>query len=352
MNERNHFIDNLRWMALFLLFPFHSFIIYNNFGEGNYIKGPENAILSNFTSVLWPWFMPLLFVIAGISSMYALKKRTIKEYFIERIKKLFLPLIFGILIICPFLTYFGELFHNKYNGSYFSQYISFFTKETDLTGYKGGFTPAHLWFLLYLLIISIIAIPFICYIPKKVNLLIERMNILTLIPLFIIPYLGHFIVNIGGRSVGELFCYFILGYYIFSNDNIINKLSKYRWVFGIISITSLPFYLFFTNGVLTSIIQRLYGYCFICFIIGIGKEKLNFQNKMTEYFSNMSFVIYLFHLPWIIIIAYYIMKYIQNIYLQAMIITFLSIPLTIMIVEILRRINITRFMFCLKKVEK
>jgi len=349
MTERKYFIDNIRWMALFLLFPFHSFIIYNNFGEGNYIKGTENIILSNFTSVLWPWFMPLLFVIAGISSMYALRRRAIKEYFIERIKKLFLPLLFGILLICPFLTYFAEKFHNNYTGTYIQQYILFFTKETDLTGYNGGFTPAHLWFLLYLFIISIIAIPFIRLIPKKLNNIIERMNILSLILLFILPYLGHFILNIGEKSVGELFFYFILGYYIFSNEVIINKLSKYFWLFGIISMISLPIFLINENGLINSIIQRLYGFCFISFVIGIGKIKLNFSNKVTEYFSNISFGIYLFHLSWITIIAYYVINYVQNIYLQALIITFSSIPFTIITVELLRRIIITRFMFCLKR---
>ena len=349
MTERNYFIDNIRWMALFLLFPFHSFIIYNNFGEGNYIKGPENIILSNFTSVLWPWFMPLLFVIAGISSMYALRRRAIKEYFIERIKKLFLPLLFGILLICPFLTYFAEKFHNNYTGTYIQQYILFFTKETDLTGYNGGFTPAHLWFLLYLFIISIIAIPFIRLIPKKLNNIVERMNLFSLILLFILPYLGHFILNIGGKSVVELFFYFILGYYVFSNEVIINKLSKYFWLFGIISMISLPIYLIDENGIINSIIQRLYGFSFISFVIGIGKIKLNFSNKVTKYFSNISFGIYLFHLSWISIIAYYIINYVQNIYLQALIITFSSIPFTILTVELLRRIIITRFMFCLKR---
>jgi peptidoglycan/LPS O-acetylase OafA/YrhL len=349
MTERNHFLDNIRWMALFLLFPFHSFIIYNNFGEGNYIKGPENAFLSNFTSVLWPWFMSLLFVIAGISAMYALKKRTIKQYFIERIKKLFVPLFFGVILICPFLTFFAEKFHNNYSGTYFQQYILFFTKETDLTGYNGGFTPAHLWFLLYLFIISIIAIPLFRFIPKRINNVVGKINLFTLILLFLIPFIGHYILNIGGKSVGEFFLYFILGYYVFSNEYIIEKCARYKWLFGFISLISLPIYLYIGNGIITAIIQRLYGFCTIVFIIGIGKAKLYFSNKLTEYFSKMSFGIYLFHLPWVTIIAYYILKYIQNIYLQAIIITFASIPFTILTVEILKRTIVTRFMFGLKK---
>jgi len=35
------------------------------------------------------------------------------------------------------------VFHNGYTGNCFEQYILFFTKLTDLSGYNGGFTPAH-----------------------------------------------------------------------------------------------------------------------------------------------------------------------------------------------------------------
>jgi len=106
-----------------------------------------------------PWFMPLLFVIAGISSAFALKKRTAKQFLSERFFKLFLPHVSGILIYIPIQTYFAERYHNQYTGGFFHQYILFFTKPTDLTGYTGGFTPGHLWFILFLFIISIITLP-------------------------------------------------------------------------------------------------------------------------------------------------------------------------------------------------
>ena len=352
MEERNFFIDNIRWMAILLLFPFHSLIIYNTFGEGNYIKGPENVILSNIISSYWPWFMPLLFVIAGISSFYALQKRSRKEFVIARIKKLFIPLFFGILTICPFLTYFAERYHNKYSGTYFQQYILFFTKETNLSGYNGGFTPSHLWFILYLFIISLIALLFINFIPSKINNIIEKMNIFALLSLFLIPLLGQFILNIGGKSIGEFFCYYIIGYYVFSHERIIEKCVKYSWLLGIISIICVPLFLTIENNVISMVIGKFYGFCAILFIMGIGKAKLNFFNLITAYFSEISFGIYLFHLPWITIIAYYAMQYTQNIYVQAVTITLLSVPFTILTVELLRRTKITRFMFCLKSIKK
>jgi peptidoglycan/LPS O-acetylase OafA/YrhL len=100
---------------------------------------------------------------------------------------------------------------------------------------------------------------------------------------------------------------------------------------------------------IVSVLGRFYGFCSILFILGIGKMKLNFSNEVTIYLSKISFGIYLFHLPWITIIAYYAIEFIQNIYIQAILITLLSIPFTVVSIEILRRIIITRFMFGLKK---
>jgi peptidoglycan/LPS O-acetylase OafA/YrhL len=353
MTDRKHYIDNIRWLTILLLFPFHALIIYNNFGENNYIRGSGNVILSNITTFLWPWFMPVLFVLAGTSAAYAIQERTIRAYIIERIKKLFVPLFFGVLIICPILTFYAERFHNGYSGTYIQQYLLFFTKETDLTGYIGGFTPGHLWFILYLFIISLISLPVIYFVPKKTNRIAERMNIFILLLLFIIPLLGQFVANIAGKSMGEYFCYYIIGYFILSNDKIVDKCAKYRWPLGILSIISVLLYLILINFSLAnsvvSVLGRFYGFCSVLFILGIGKMKLNFSNRVTTYLSKISFGIYLFHLPWVIIIAYYAMQFIQNVYIQAILITLLSVPFTVVCIEISRRIVITRFMFGLKK---
>ena len=77
--ERKHYIDNLRNMTILLLFPVHTFMIWNDFGSRFYIWMGENKLLSTAIVLINPWFMPLLFVLAGISARYALKKRSKKE---------------------------------------------------------------------------------------------------------------------------------------------------------------------------------------------------------------------------------------------------------------------------------
>lgn len=76
---RYHYIDNLRNLTILLLFPIHTFMIWNDFGSQFYIWQGENKILSTLIVLVNPWFMPLLFVLAGMSARYALGKEQIKN---------------------------------------------------------------------------------------------------------------------------------------------------------------------------------------------------------------------------------------------------------------------------------
>lgn len=66
---RKHYIDNLRNLTILLLFPVHTFMIWNNFGSRFYIWQGECKILSTLIVLVNPWFMPILFVLAGICKL-------------------------------------------------------------------------------------------------------------------------------------------------------------------------------------------------------------------------------------------------------------------------------------------
>ena len=65
---RKHYLDNIRTITILLLFPYHTFMIWNNFGPKFYIWGGNNIVLSSVIVSLSPWLMPVLFVIAGMSA--------------------------------------------------------------------------------------------------------------------------------------------------------------------------------------------------------------------------------------------------------------------------------------------
>lgn len=116
-NMRKHYIDNLRNLTILLLFPVHTFMIWNNFGSRFYIWQGESRILSTLIVLVNPWFMPILFVLAGMSARYALEKRTNKEFIVQRVSKLLIPFISGTIFLVPFQTLYARKFFDNYEGS-------------------------------------------------------------------------------------------------------------------------------------------------------------------------------------------------------------------------------------------
>lgn len=352
---RKYYIDNLRSLCILLLFPYHTFMIYNPF-ESFYIHGPVLKPITSFMLVTWPWFMPLLFVLAGISSSLALKKRTAGIYVKERFLKLFIPLVSGILLVVPAQTYYAERFHNGYTGGYFEQYLLFFTKATDLTGYKGGFTPAQLWFILYLFIISLLALPVMLWYNKRGRPVDgTKLTLPKLIPLFLFPLIGAAVPVIDGKSIVEYFAWFLLGFFVLSLEEVLRRLENRRWLLAVLTLISLASLLvvyYVTNvadGLLFDMLQRLYGWISILAFLGLGRRYLNFTNKAAAYFAGASFPVYIFHQSWLVAAAFYVLKLIDVIALQVPLIIIASFILSVLSYELTKRLSVTRFMFGIKK---
>lgn len=352
---RKHFIDNLRWIFVLLLLPYHTFMVYNTFGESFYIKGADIQVTTNFITLTWPWFMPLLFLIAGVSSAYALDLRTPKEYINDRVSKLLIPFLFGLILLVPMQTYFAEVFHNGYAGGYFEQYILFFTKPTDLSGYHGGFTPAHLWFILYLFVISIAALPFMTAYQKSIKKLpTSKIPLPVLLLFFVIPVFSQMILDISGKSVGEYLTYFLFGYFLISSGAIQEKLEKHRFLLLGLSVMCMLIYTFAggaieSNMIVVEFLYSFYAWVSILAILGLGRRYLNFTNRKTSYLSKSSFPIYLFHQQWIVASAYFALLWITSIPLQMAFIVIASAILSFATYEAFGRFSVTRFMFGIKR---
>lgn len=79
----------------------------------------------------------------------------------DRFLRLGIPFVLGVLLLNPALSFVADVTHNGYGGNYFEHYKVFFTKFTDLSGYDGGFALAHFWFVLVLLVISLLSCPIV-----------------------------------------------------------------------------------------------------------------------------------------------------------------------------------------------
>lgn len=315
---RKYYIDNLRWIIVFLLIPYHAAMAWNVWGEPNYIYFESNKVISSIVVFLSPYSMPLLFLIAGMSTKYALQKRTVRQYISERFKKLLIPFIIGTLLLMPLMTYIADKFNYGYEGNLFHHYSVFFTKYTDLTGADGGFSVGQFWFVLYLFIISVIAVGIIA-LQKKIIPIWKKD-----IPLYLIclmglplPFLSK-LLSIGGKSLVEYIYIFLIGYYVFSNDNVINKIEKYKWLFLCVGLTATVFnvYMFIWSDtqylLLNTVVKFIAEWFMLIALIGIGKRYLNFSGKVSKYMSKRSFAFYIFHFIGIVLFQYSMCDILKN----------------------------------------
>ena len=106
---RKHWMDNLRWVTVLLVLFYHVIYFFNNKGVfggiGGFSDGPQyqDAVMY----ILYPWFMPLLFLLAGISARYALEKHPAREWFKARTRKLLVPGTIGLFVFHWMVGYFN-----------------------------------------------------------------------------------------------------------------------------------------------------------------------------------------------------------------------------------------------------
>lgn len=154
MNRRPE-LDWLRVVAIVILHLFHVGMMFNRWGW--HLKNPDPLpVLEEPMSFLHVVRMPLLMVVAGIATAIALDRRSVGRFALDRVKRLLVPLVFGMLVIVPPQIYIERIATGTFHGSYLAFYPSVFA----LTPYPAGsFSWHHLWFVAYLFVYCMAAIP-------------------------------------------------------------------------------------------------------------------------------------------------------------------------------------------------
>lgn len=355
LDKRKYYIDNVRWICILLLIPFHAAMSWNSWGEGNYLFFRKNNWFSSFIMLISPWYMPLLFVLAGMSARFALKKRSCKEYISERMHKLFVPLLTGIVTVVSVMAYYADRFHNLYQGNFFEHYGVFFKRFTDLTGYDGGFTPAHLWFLLYLFLISLLCLPFIMLQKKmRPEFSAKKIPVAALCSFWIITSVADTILAVADKSIAKFLVLFLMGYYVFSEPEVTDRLKKYQKPFwAIFLLTDITTTLWFVwqdrSDFACYVVCRVAEWFGILAILSTAEVKLNQNNKVTGYFTKRSFLIYIFHFPWLVLVQFYVSGVTDNDIVIYAVSVFLSFVLTLATIELVIRQPRLRAVFGIKK---
>ena len=243
---RKHFLDNIRWTTVLLVLLYHVVYFYNNKGVfggiGGWVDDPKAQPQDAIMYILYPWFMMLLFLVAGISSRYALHRLTKGQWLKKRTRQLLVPATIGLFVFHWMVGYFNTQVAGIDVLSNVPQPVKFF-----LWGVSG---IGPLWFIQELWVFSLLLIIIIAIerdrLYDAVGRLLQRTGSWPKVCRFAVLLAGGFLLIWAGaqgsipypaehsaQGLWNLYrpmAYlvpFLMGYYLFSRDSVQRFLSRY-----------------------------------------------------------------------------------------------------------------------------
>jgi len=358
ISKRRIDLDWLRVGAVLLLVPFHAaltFVLDPN--SIVYVKDTVNSVfLARMAGFIHQFHMPLLFAISGASTYFALNVRSSGRYLLERVNKLIIPAVFTILVLLPPMTWLTALSHGV-ETTYWQHFIGFFRLDpSDLSGVNGTFTPAHTWFLLYLAVFSLIALPLFLLERKsrggKIHEAIETFfskpfaSYLLIIPLALSASLDL----LADKNPIYYFGTFCLGYLIMTDERLqkaVDREATISFLLGVVSfvvrvVWSPNFEVWSPSWVAYGLMEQATRVLLVFGILGLAHRFIHKGGMVLNYLAKVSFPFYLLHLPVVTLVGFFIIRLDTAIVLKYLLIVILSILVTFAAVEVLRRIPVIK----------
>ena len=348
---RRKYLDNIRWMTVVLVVIYHVLYMYN--GEGvmgvvGKITNLEVQYYDLFQYIVYPWFMCILFIVSGISSRLYLEKHTGKEFAKSRTRKLLVPSTIGLFAFQFIQGYFNM---NMGAGATLPEGIP--APIIFIIMCLSGI--GVLWYIQLLWIFSMLLLLVRKIEKDRLWKLGGKTNILAII-LFTIPVWGAaLILNTPIICVYRFGLYgllFFLGYFVFSHEEVIEKLKKYFALFLVPAIVLGVLFCIFNFGkvyadapVNRTPLYTSYAWFACMAVLGGMAKYADFENKFTSFMTKKSWGLYVFHYLGISMVAIWLVKpgFISAVpaYLLS---TIAAFAVAFVLYEIISRIPVYRWM--------
>lgn len=154
VNQRRYDLDWLRVIAFGLLILYHIGMYYVPWGW--HVKSPYAGPFAEPAMMLLnPWRLSLLFMISGVAIRFAADKASLPGFAGKRFVRLFIPLLFGMLVIVAPQPYFELLRLGEIEPGFWAFYQSYLA-GADYSVIVP--TWNHLWYVAYLIVYTLVAV--------------------------------------------------------------------------------------------------------------------------------------------------------------------------------------------------
>ena len=286
-NTRRIYLDNIRWITVCIVVIYHVIYMYNGVQPFGVI-GPfkEQQLQDAFQYFVYPWMMALLFTVSGMTVRYYMEKHNVKEFIRDKTRKLLVPSTVGLFVFQWILGYYNM----KISGA-----LESFESVPGIVRYVimaiSGI--GVLWYIQVLWIFSMLLLLVRKIERDRIWKKGEKTPVWLLVLLTAFVYGFSQVLNTPVVTVYRFgiygFCFFT-GYFIFSHDEVVERLSKWWWILGIVAGATGIFYTIYYFGenyavapVLNNLPACIYCWFSILAILAFMKKYGNAENKVSRW---------------------------------------------------------------------
>ena len=375
---RRYDVDWLRVLGMLTVFLFHCGRFFDT--GGWHVKSLRTSpSLDIVNAFIVQWMMPLFFILSGISICYSLGRQGWSEFLISRVKRLLVPLLFGIfVIIAPWQVYLERVTHDGYSGSFWRWYRHDYFSGWFGLGGNFAWMGVHLWYLEFLFVFSVLALPLLLYLRSPPGRravealagLLKRPGAIFLPALAIgaaefiasIPAINKSIFGnegFGGWSFLPYFVMLILGYLLAAGPGLAGTVERHRlpatavgiivFVLGYLAYKATQPWAWLPRELLMSFVRGVLCWAWLVAICGFAGRHLRFSDGFLKYANEAVLPFYILHQTVILTIGFYVIRLDTSLWLEYLIIASSAFAVTVGIYELLiKRFNVLRFLFGMK----
>jgi hypothetical protein len=324
------------------------------------------------------WQMPMLFLVSGAAAWFSLGTRNTGRFINERMGRLLVPLAFGILVIVPPQVYLERIYKHQFDGSFIAFYPHFFQGTYTYAG-TGNFSWHHLWFLVYLFIITLLALPLFLFLKReKGQTLADRLAsflsrggiiFLGFIPMWlflaalqpVFPGYSQDLMSDWAFLLNYL-CYFVFGFLFCCDRRFWDTIEKRRNISLALAVAasaaicylelskSVPALAYSPARIAMMALWTFCSWCWVITLLGFARKCLSFSNRFLKYASEAVLPFYILHHMVIIIVGYYVIQWDIPVLAKYFSIIIISFAVIMLLYEfIVKRTNVTRFLFGMRR---
>jgi len=361
-SSRRHDIDALRFLVFSLLIVYHTAMLYLD-GAHFHMKSTYLTEQLNFPMVfINRWRMEIVFIISGVSC--AMMTQTTRGAFLwRRVKRLLLPLVFGLLVIIPVQPYCEGVSNGLVEPGYGQFLLNYFGGHTwpagAFDGWQYGFTWNHLWYLVYLLLYTIVLValqPLLARMrPLFAGLRGWRLMLLPALPaLAATAFLKlrypetHALVR-DWYAHAIYFTMYLYGWWLGNDKELWQELARLRWHTLLLAPCAFAVYVGFdlihSENLLTWAslgswpMRNVYMWLAICAILGWSFTLLNRPFAWLPWARQTVFPWYILHQSAIVVLAYWLVPLALGPVLEPLLILLGTVAICWSITSLISRIN-------------